>query len=101
MIGIICSASRRRLPARFTAGLLAAVVALGALAASAQAQPGPRRDEHRRPEIRRDRGRVERPRRYYPAPPVVVGGPAYYAPPPVVVGPAIGINLPGVSIAIQ
>ena len=72
--------------------LLVAALVLGSFVASAEAQP--RREEHR-DDHRGDRGR------YYAPPPVVYVQPNYYAPPPVVYGPAVGVYLPGVSIAIQ
>jgi len=75
------SKSKRRLPAKLAAGLaISAFLVLGTFVASASAQVvygGP----------------------YYSAPPVVYAAP-YYAPPPVVYGPAVGVNLPGVSIGI-
>ena len=91
--------SKRTLPAKLAAGLaLSAFLVLGSFVASADAQP--RRDEHRD-----DRGRGgggwAHGGGYYVAPPVVYGAPYAYAPPPVVYGPAVGVFLPGVTIAIQ
>jgi hypothetical protein len=98
---ILHSTPPRRRAARLTAELaLSAVLALGTFVASAGAQP------HRDDQHRGDRGFVRHDDRgyrgdgYYPAPPVVYGGPVY-APPPVVYGPSVGIYLPGVSIGIQ
>jgi hypothetical protein len=97
MTRIIGTTSKRRLSAKLATGLaIAAILAVGTFAGSANAQynhyyngqyyNGP----------------------YYNAPPVVYGSPyrngyygsPYYAP-PVVYGPSIGISLPGVNIGIR
>ena len=97
MTAILDTGSKRRRPAKLAAGFaLSAVLTLGTLVGSAGAQP--RRDDHRGRDHRFDHHYDHRG--YYPAPPVVYGGPVY-APPPVVYGPAVGIYLPGVSIGIQ
>jgi len=95
----IDSKSKRRLPAKLAAGLaISAFLVLGTLVASASAAE--RRDDHRR-EAYHGGGYGGA---YYAPPPVVYATPyygtPYYAPPPVVYGPAIGVNLPGVSIGI-
>jgi hypothetical protein len=93
------STSQRRLPAKFAAGIvIAAVIALGIFAGSADA----RAYHHYY-----NGG-------YYRAPPVVYGsrygssyygsryygGSPYYYAPPVVYGPSIGISLPFIGIGI-
>ena len=89
--------SKRSLPIRLAAELvIGSFLVLGAFAVSAYAQP--RHDEHR--DDRGSRG-WQHGGGYYVAPPVVYGAPYAYAPPPVVYGPAVGVYLPGVSIAIQ
>ena len=83
------------------AGLaIVSVFMLGTFAVTASADG--RRDDHRGGERHDDRGRGGdwHGGGYYPAPPVVYGNPGYY-PPPVVYGPAVGINLPGISIGIR
>jgi hypothetical protein len=99
---IINTAPQRHTPALTTAaptaGLaLFALLALGMFVVPAAAQP--RHDYHHRDD-RRFEHRDFHHGGYYPAPPVVYGGPVY-APPPVVYGPAVGIALPGISINIR
>jgi len=79
---------------------IASVFMLGTFAVSASADG--RRDDHRGGGRHDDRGHGGGGwgGGGYAAPPVVYGNPGYY-PPPVVYGPAVGINLPGVSIGIQ
>jgi hypothetical protein len=81
MTRIFDTKSNRRLPVKLAAGLaISALLVGGTFVASASAQ-------------------VVYGSPYYSPPPVVYAAP-YYAPPPVVYGPAIGVNLPGVSIGI-
>ena len=103
---------KRRLSVKAAAGIaLSAMLALGALAAPAYAGWGDRpgghqgdnqgghQDAHRDD----DRGRSYGANVYYAPPPVVYVAPyagTPYYPPPVVYGPAVGVNLPGVSIGI-
>jgi hypothetical protein len=98
MTWIIDTTSQRRLPARLVAGLaIAAILALGTFAGSANAAERGRRgyDHHW------NGG-------YYRSPPVVYGsrygssyyGSPYYAP-PVIYGPGVGISLPGIGINIR
>jgi hypothetical protein len=78
MTCIVETAPRRRLSAKLTTGLaLSAILAVGALTASAGAEG--RHDHHDRGHRRDDRGRG------------YSGG--YYQAPPVVYGPAFGINI--------
>ncbi len=95
MTCIIDTKSKRRLPAKFAAGLaISALLALGTFAVPASA------DEHRDDRRgRHDRGHGDCcwSGGYYAAPPVVYA--PYYAPPPVVYGP--GIYLPGININIR
>jgi len=102
--------SKHRLPAKLAAGLaLSAFLVLGALVASASAQPH-RNDQQGGGYHGGGYHGGDRPGGwgggggYYPAPPVVVYGAPYYAapyyPPPVVYGPAIGIYIPGVAVVV-
>jgi hypothetical protein len=83
--------------AKTAAGVaIAALLALGMFAGSAQARWGDR-DDHRGYDHGYNGG-------YYRAPPVVYGGPyggSGYYPPPVVYAPGIGVSLPGVNIGIR
>ncbi len=99
--------SKRRLSATIAAAAaISALLALVTFAGPASARWADRGDH--RGDQRGDRRDDQRgggwTGGYYAPPPVVyaapVGGYGYY-PPPVVYGPAIGINLPGVSIGIQ
>ena len=85
------SKSKRRLPAKLAAGLaISAFLVLGTFVASASAQVVYGGPYYSAPPV-------------YGPPPVVYAAPysaPYYAPPPVVYGPAVGVNLPGVSIGI-
>lgn len=90
--------SKRRLLTKLGAGFaIAAILALGSFAGSADAQYRSRDYYHNY----YNGG-------YYRAPPVVYGSPyrggyygnPYYYPPPVIYGPGIGINLGGIGIGI-
>jgi len=93
MIKIIHTTSQRRLPAKLlVGGTIAAILALGTFAGSADA-----REYHHY----YNGG-------YYRSPPVVYGSRygnryygSYYNAPPLIYGPRIGINLPGLSIGIR
>jgi hypothetical protein len=98
MTHVIDTNSKRRLSAKLMAGVaIAAVLALGAFAAPANADWDGRHGYYHN----WNGG-------YYQAPPVVYGSPygegyygsPYYAP-PVVYGPTIGIGLPGIGINIR
>jgi|GEM_PF-1056964 hypothetical protein len=107
MACIIDAKSTRGRPARLAAGLaVAACLALGTFAGSANAQGQNRgqenhdqdknRDQDNRGGDRRDgdRGNEGWGGNSYNAPPVVYyQTPSYYAPPPVVYGPGFGINI--------
>ena len=101
MACIIDAKSTRGHPARLAAGLaIAACLALGTFAASANAQGQNRgqenHDQDNRGRDQRDgnRGNEGWGGNYYNAPPVVYyQTPSYYAPPPVVYGPSFGINI--------
>jgi Ni/Co efflux regulator RcnB len=113
MACIIDAKSTRGHPARLAAGLaIAACLALGTFAASANAQGQNRGQENHDQDRNRgqdkdhdqdNRGRDQRDGNrgnegwggnYYNAPPVVYyQTPSYYAPPPVVYGPGFGINI--------
>jgi hypothetical protein len=102
MARIIDAKSTRGRPARLAAGLaVAALLALGTFAASANAQGQNRgqdkdHDQDNRGGDRRDgnRGNEGWGGNSYNAPPVVYyQTPSYYAPPPVVYGPGFGINI--------
>jgi hypothetical protein len=89
---------KRRLPAKFAAGIaISAFLALGTFAIAANADE--HRDDRHGGDYRDGRGRPGCcwTGGYYSAPPVVYA-PAYY-PPPVVYGP--GIYLPGINIRIR
>ena len=89
MTWIIDTKAKRRRSARLAAGIIiSAVLALGTLAAPANAEWD---GNHRKHHHHWNGG-------YYRAPPVVYGSPYPY--PPVVYGPGIGIGLPGVNIGI-
>jgi len=97
MTWLIDTASKRRLPAKFAAGLaVATLLVLGAGVGSARAE------DHRGWERHDGRGYGHWNGGYYRAPPVVYGGyaPGYY-PPPVVYGPGIGVSLPGINLNIR
>jgi hypothetical protein len=88
---------KRRLPAKLAAGFtIAAMLALGAFAGSAEAQ------------YRHQYGHYYNGG-YYRAPPVVYGSPygnsyygnPYYYPPPVIYGPSIGFSIGGIGIGIR
>jgi len=98
MTHIIDANSKRRLSAKFMAGVaISAILALGAFAAPANADW----DGHHGYYNNWNGG-------YYRSPPVVYGSPygegyygsPYYAP-PVVYGPSVGISLPGIGIGIR
>jgi hypothetical protein len=100
MACIIDAKSTRGRPARLAAGLaVAACLALGTFAASANAQnrdQDKNHDQDNRGGDRRDgnRGNEGWGGNSYNAPPVVYyQTPSYYAPPPVVYGPGFGINI--------
>jgi hypothetical protein len=99
MTWFIDTTSKRRLPAKFAAGLaVATLLVLGVGVASARADDR----DHRGGERHEERGHGGWNGGYYRAPPVVYGGyggyaPGYYAP-PVVYGPGVGIALPGINL---
>ena len=106
MACIIYAKPTRGRPAKLAAGLaIAACLALGTFAVSANAQGPNRGPENRGPDKDhdQDRGRDQRDGNrgnqgwggnYYNAPPVVYyQTPSYYAPPPVVYGPSFDINI--------
>jgi hypothetical protein len=97
MTWFIDTPSKRRLPAKFAAGLaVATLLVLGAGVGSARAE------DHRGNDRHDGRGYGHWNGGYYRAPPVVYGGyaPGYYAP-PVVYGPGIGVSLPGINLNIR
>jgi hypothetical protein len=100
MTQIIDTTPKRSLLAKLAAGFaIAAILALGSFAGSADARPYHHYYNGG----------------YYRAPPVVYGSPyrggyygspyyggsAYYYAPPLIYGPGIGVNLPGLSIGIR
>jgi hypothetical protein len=99
--------SKRRLSAKVTAGIaISAMLTLASFAGPAYAGWSDRDDRGDHHDVHHDDHRGDRNDwhgSYYAPPPVVYGGPyagpAYYAP-PVVYGPAVGVNLPGVTIGI-
>jgi hypothetical protein len=93
MTRMIDTTSKRRLPAKFAAGIaFSALLALGAFAVPASADY-----HHDGYHGGYDRGGCCWGGGYYAAPPVVYA--PYYAPPPVVYGP--GVYLPGINIHIR
>jgi hypothetical protein len=92
--------SNRRRSAIVAAGIVfSTMLAFGTFAVPAHAAWGERDNHHDDHRGGHDNWRAP----YYAPPPVVYAEPyagTPYYPPPVVYGPAVGVNLPGVSIGI-